>query len=100
MEPYATYTSALVALSIALLLVSSGLAKKQLEWKRPRHSPSVVAGASRSGIRPTLGESRGDGADCRGTLRRPCRVAGGLLREQRARGSRRASRGSDEPEPR
>lgn len=39
MEPYATYTSVLVALSIALLLVASGLAKKQLVWKRPRPLP-------------------------------------------------------------
>jgi hypothetical protein len=39
MEPYATYMSVLVALSIALLLVASGLAKKQLVWKRPRPLP-------------------------------------------------------------
>jgi hypothetical protein len=39
MEPYATYTSVLVALSVALLLVASGLAKKQLVWKRPRPLP-------------------------------------------------------------
>ena len=36
MEPYETYTSVLVALSVALLLIASGLAKKQLVWKRPR----------------------------------------------------------------
>ena len=36
MEPYETYTSVLVALSVALLLLASGLAKKQLGWKRPR----------------------------------------------------------------
>jgi len=30
-----TYTSVLIALSGALLLVVSGLAKKQLTWKRP-----------------------------------------------------------------
>jgi hypothetical protein len=30
-----TYTSALAALSAALLLIASGLAKKQLVWKRP-----------------------------------------------------------------
>jgi hypothetical protein len=39
MEPYETYTSLLVALSIALLLIASGLAKKQLVWKRPRPLP-------------------------------------------------------------
>jgi hypothetical protein len=39
MEPYETYTSVLVALSIALLLIVSGLAKKQLVWKRPRPLP-------------------------------------------------------------
>jgi hypothetical protein len=38
-EPYATYTSVLVALSVALLLVASGLAKKQVVWKRPRPLP-------------------------------------------------------------
>jgi hypothetical protein len=36
MEPYETYTSVLVALSVALLLIASGLAKHQLVWKRPR----------------------------------------------------------------
>jgi hypothetical protein len=36
MEPY---TSVLVVLSIALLLIASGLAKKQLVWKRPRPLP-------------------------------------------------------------
>ena len=39
MEPYGTYSSVLAALSIALLLVASGLAKKQLVWKRPRPLP-------------------------------------------------------------
>jgi hypothetical protein len=38
MEPYETYTSVLVALSVALLLIASGLAKKQLVWKRSRPS--------------------------------------------------------------
>jgi hypothetical protein len=36
MQPY---TSVLVVLSIALLLIASGLAKKQLVWKRPRPFP-------------------------------------------------------------
>lgn len=35
-EPFDTYTSVLVVITAALLLVSSGLAKKQLVWKRPR----------------------------------------------------------------
>jgi hypothetical protein len=39
MGPYETYTSVLVALSVALLLIASGLAKKQLVWKRPRPLP-------------------------------------------------------------
>jgi hypothetical protein len=39
MEPYGTYTSVLVVLSIALLLIASGVAKKQLVWKRPRPLP-------------------------------------------------------------
>lgn len=39
MEPYATYTSVLMALSVALLLIAAGLAKKQLDWKRPRPLP-------------------------------------------------------------
>lgn len=39
MEPYATYTSVLTALSAALLLITSGVAKKQLVWKRPRALP-------------------------------------------------------------
>jgi hypothetical protein len=39
MEPYETYTSVLMALSVALLLVAAGLAKKQLVWKRARPFP-------------------------------------------------------------
>jgi hypothetical protein len=40
MEPYETYTTALMALSAALLLIAAGLAKKQLDWKRPRPLPA------------------------------------------------------------
>lgn len=36
MEPYETYTGVVTAVSIGLLLVVSGLTKKQLVWKRPR----------------------------------------------------------------
>jgi hypothetical protein len=36
MEPY---TNIVVALSVALLLIASGLAKQQLVWKRPRPLP-------------------------------------------------------------
>jgi hypothetical protein len=36
MEPY---TNVVVALSVALLLIASGLAKQQLVWKRPRPLP-------------------------------------------------------------
>jgi hypothetical protein len=39
MDPYGAYTSALVALSVAVLLISAGLAKKQIEWKRSRPLP-------------------------------------------------------------
>jgi hypothetical protein len=39
MEPYETYTGVGTAVSIGLLLVASGLAKKQLVWKRPRPLP-------------------------------------------------------------
>ena len=39
MEPYTAYTSVLTALSVALLLIAAGLAKKQLVWKRPRPLP-------------------------------------------------------------
>lgn len=35
MHAYETYTSVLMVLSIALLLIAAGLSKKQLEW-RPR----------------------------------------------------------------
>lgn len=38
MEPYATYTNVVTALSVALLLIAAGLAKKQLVW-RPRPLP-------------------------------------------------------------
>jgi len=39
MEPYETYTGVVTAVSIGLLLVASGLAKKQLVWKRPHPLP-------------------------------------------------------------
>ena len=35
-EVYETYTSVLVVLSVALLLVTAGVGKKKLEWRRPR----------------------------------------------------------------
>ena len=35
MDSLETYKSALAALSAAILLIASGLAKKQLVWKRP-----------------------------------------------------------------
>jgi len=40
MEAYETYTSVLVALSVALLLIAAGVGKKQLDWKRPRRAPA------------------------------------------------------------
>ena len=36
MDPYETYTSVLVVLSVAALLIAAGVGKKQLIWKRPR----------------------------------------------------------------
>jgi hypothetical protein len=36
MEALEAYASALIALSVALLLVAAGLAKKQLVWKRAK----------------------------------------------------------------
>ena len=45
MEPYETYMDVLVALSVALLLVTAGLGKKQLDWKRPR--PLTIRGRRR-----------------------------------------------------
>jgi hypothetical protein len=40
MATYETYTSVLVVLSVALLLIAAGLGKKQLVWKRPRPLPT------------------------------------------------------------
>lgn len=40
MEPYETYTSVLMAASVALLFIAAGFAKKQLLWKRPRPLPA------------------------------------------------------------
>jgi hypothetical protein len=40
MEALETYTSALAVLSAALLLVTAGLAKKQLVWKRAKAMPA------------------------------------------------------------
>jgi|GEM_PF-5148769 hypothetical protein len=39
MELHETYTSVLTSLSVGLLLIAAGLAKKQLVWKRPRPLP-------------------------------------------------------------
>jgi hypothetical protein len=39
MQTFWPYTSVLVVVSIALLLVLSGLGKKQLTWKRPKPFP-------------------------------------------------------------
>jgi hypothetical protein len=39
MESFETYASALTAISVALLLVAAGLAKKQLVWKRVKPRP-------------------------------------------------------------
>jgi hypothetical protein len=40
MEALEAYTSALVVLSAALLLIAAGLAKKQLVWKRAKPVPA------------------------------------------------------------
>jgi hypothetical protein len=40
MEALEAYTSTLAVLSAALLLVVTGLAKKQLVWKRPKPVPA------------------------------------------------------------
>jgi hypothetical protein len=50
MEAEHPYLSLLVALDAALLLILAGLAKKQLEWKRPAPQPS-----SRRRERPARG---------------------------------------------
>ena len=39
MEALETYTSALTVLSVALLLIAAGLAKKQLVWKQVKPLP-------------------------------------------------------------
>jgi hypothetical protein len=39
MQTFGPYTSILLVVSIALLLVLSGLGKKQLTWKRPKPLP-------------------------------------------------------------
>jgi len=40
MEALDTYTSVVVVLSAALLLIAAGLAKKQLVWKRAKPVPA------------------------------------------------------------
>jgi hypothetical protein len=39
MDPYETYTSVVTAASVALLLITAGVAKKQLVWKVPKPLP-------------------------------------------------------------
>jgi hypothetical protein len=49
MDPYETYANALVALCVALLLITAGLTKKQLVWKRRRPLPIRIRRRTRSG---------------------------------------------------
>lgn len=39
MELYGTYTSVVTAMSVALLAIAAGVAKKHLVWKRPKPLP-------------------------------------------------------------
>jgi hypothetical protein len=39
MEAYETYSTVLIVLTVALLLIAAGIGKKQLAWKRPRPLP-------------------------------------------------------------
>ena len=39
MELYGTYTSVVTAMSVALLAIAAGIAKKHLVWKRPKPLP-------------------------------------------------------------
>ena len=39
MEAYETYSTVLIVLTVALLLIAAGVGKKQLVWKRPRPLP-------------------------------------------------------------
>jgi len=39
MEPYDTYTSVVTAASVALLLITAGVAKQHLVWKLPKTLP-------------------------------------------------------------
>jgi hypothetical protein len=39
MELYGTYTSVVMAMSVALLAITAGVAKKHLVWKRPKPLP-------------------------------------------------------------
>jgi hypothetical protein len=39
MQTFGPYTSVLVGVTVALLLVLAGLGKKQLTWKRPKPLP-------------------------------------------------------------
>jgi hypothetical protein len=45
MEAYETYSTVLIVLTVALLLIPAGIGKKQLVWERPRRSRSAAAGA-------------------------------------------------------
>ena len=45
MEALETYASALIVLSVALLLVAAGVGKKQLVWKRAKPRLATTTGA-------------------------------------------------------
>lgn len=49
MEAFGPYTSTLLVVAVALLLVLAGLDKKQLTWKQPK--PLPVRSRRRSGWR-------------------------------------------------
>ena len=84
MEPYDTYTSVVTAASVALLLITAGVAKQQLVWKLPKPLPVRRRDRKRKPVRaaPAIRGRRRAGVE--------------RLRVQRARASGRSFPDSDE----
>ena len=88
MDVYETYSTVLIVLTVALLLVASGIGKKQLVWKRPRLLPVRSRRVrARPGTRSSIKRSRIDSTAASRPLVRlrsayqPCQVVTDPRRE-------------------
>ena len=90
MEAYETYSTVLIVLTVALLLIAAGVGKKQLVWKRPRplpvrsrrHTPVTVRPHRRCGQQAGGRRRRSQAAPatrCQRLVRRPVSTAAAAM---------------------